>query len=58
MAVVYRELRKAGTDKQASTWWLVEGRLSAEVEALIVAAQDGSIRTRAYEVKYITIGDE
>ena len=37
-------------DRKASTWWLREGLLGSDTEARMVAAKDGVIRTRAYEV--------
>ncbi len=46
--VHYREVGKKDTDKKATNKWLTEGRLQAETEAIIVAAQDGVTYTRAY----------
>ncbi len=39
--VYARELRKTTTDTKLATRWLGRGRLHAETEAMIVAAQDG-----------------
>ena len=36
------------TDKQATNKWLVEGKLDAQTEATIIAAQDEVLQTRKY----------
>ncbi len=45
-----RVLRQASTDRARS---VVEGKLQAETEALIVAAQDGVVRTNVYRAKIL-----
>ena len=42
--------RLPSTDKVATHWWLTKETLEAEVEARIVAAQNGVTKMRAYEV--------
>ncbi len=46
----YRKACKAeGTSREDTNRWLMEGKLCAETEMIIVAAQDGVTRTRWYE---------
>ena len=53
---IYRELQKPGVDTEASTRWLVDGKLGAETEAIVVAAQDGVTHTRAYLTRVLKRG--
>ena len=43
------EVRKTEVDAKATHRWLVEGKLSAETECVVVTAQDGVTGTRAYK---------
>ena len=43
-----RELDEPTVDKVSSLRWLTDGRIEAKTEALIIAAQDGIVRTNAY----------
>ncbi len=51
--VIHGPFRKTieakGIDKARSLQWLWKGKLSARTEALIIAAQDGVLQTRAYK---------
>ena len=44
------DMRRHGINTKATSRWLKEGKLGANIEALIVVAHDGVTRTRAYEV--------
>ena len=45
-AMLRREIVKPSTDKVATHWWLTKGSLGADMEAHIIAAQDGVTKTR------------
>ena len=49
--VFYNQMLHPSTDKKATTRWLCEGKLRAETEAIIIAAQDGVICTGVYRCK-------
>ena len=51
----YSLLDGEGVDKRLSVEWLRDGRLKSESEGLLVAAQDGVVRTRVYAVKIMGI---
>ena len=46
--VFYKQCQEEGWDTSASNAWLLDGRVQAKTEALIMAAQDEVILTRAY----------
>ena len=48
-SVFMKEASKTECDQKASFKWLKDGRLQAQTEALIVAAQDGVVHTWAYQ---------
>ena len=52
---LYSLLDGEGVDKRLSVEWLRDGRLKSESEGLLVAAQDGVVRTRVYAVKIMGI---
>ena len=47
--VFYKQCQEEGWDTLGSHAWLLDGRVQAQTEGLIVAAQDGVIHTRAYQ---------
>ena len=49
--VFFQQCLKPGWDTSGSHAWLKDGRLRADTEALIFAAQDGVLHTRAYQVR-------
>ena len=52
-SVFSNQCRQDGWDFAGSHAWLTDGRLRAQNEALIVAAQDGVIHTRAYRARVL-----
>ena len=46
--VFYKQCQEEGWDTSGSHTWLLDGRVQAQTEALIMAVQDGVILTRAY----------
>ncbi len=46
-----RETKMPGVNTIASHRWLVQGRLRAETEAMVIAAQCGVLETNAYRVE-------
>ena len=41
-------MQNATTDRKSTNKWLVKGKLKSETEALVVAMQDGVIKTKSY----------
>ncbi len=50
-----KQVLKPDVDKKATHAWLEDGKLQARTEALVVAAQDGVIHTRAYQHRVLRI---
>ena len=44
----YKTVQNSTTDLKSTNKWLVEGKLKSETEALVVAMQDGVIKTKSY----------
>ena len=55
--VFYKQCLQKGWDGPGSHQWLVHGRFRGQTEAMIVAAQDGVIHTRAYRKRVLKESD-
>ena len=53
--VFFKQYLEPNRDTLGSHIWLSDGRLRAETEALIIAAQDGVIHTRSYQVRVLKL---
>ena len=53
--VFFKQCLEPDRDTSGCHIWLSDGRLRADTEALIVAAQDGVIHTRAYQVRVLKL---
>ena len=55
--VFYNQCQKPGYDFHRSHYWLRDGRVQSQTEALIIAAQDGVIHTRAYRRRILKVNE-
>ena len=51
-----RQVRRGDCDRKATNKWLTEGSLQARTEGMVMAAQDGVVHTRAYQVRIMGRG--
>lgn len=47
--MLYRQVEKPETDVKATHRWLMDGKLQAEMEAIIIVAKDGVTHTATYK---------
>ena len=55
--VFFKETEKPICDRKATAGWMRQGRLDASTEALLTAAQDGALHTRAYRARILKEGN-